>query len=109
MGITARSPSLKHQRKKLACRTGNRKDNGSAFMAAAPSKSAFISSSVSATAWFRGRKLRARAYAVIRSSRRATTGVKAVTAEGRTLAEVFFLKRPDYRYLYTLPSDHERT
>src|ERR671922_2993331 len=45
-GLTTRSPSRKHQRKKLACRVGTKREKGSNVAAPMPKMSARMSASV---------------------------------------------------------------
>ena len=46
IGFTTRRPSARHQRNKLACRTGSRNETGSSLAAAAPAMRACISASL---------------------------------------------------------------
>ena len=77
IGFTARNPSLRHHRKRSACRVGRRKEAGLSPAARAPVIKARMSSSVSATAYAAGKKVRVVAYAVIRPSRSATVSYSA--------------------------------
>lgn len=89
IGKAARNPWSKHQRNKLACLVGKSNDCASEFIDEAPSRSAFISSSLSATVWLRGHTQRSRAYAVIPPSRTRTSGDKSL---GESCSS---LKRPN--------------
>jgi hypothetical protein len=52
IGFATCSPSSRHQRKRLACRVGNKNEIGSALVDPASEISALMSASVSATPWF---------------------------------------------------------
>src|SRR5215217_7857715 len=69
IGFATCSPSSRHQRKRLACRVGNKNEIGSALVDPAPEISALMSASVSATPWFMIQNVAADMYPVMRPSR----------------------------------------